>query len=200
MSNSGKTRAAILAAIDYSESSTFVVAHAALLAQQSRPCDLHFLHVNPLRAPDAAADDDECCRLELLEWLAARLPADGEALAGVSVITHEASGDPAHTIVELAADLLVDHVVVGTHGRRGLERLVLGSVAEDVSRRCGCSVLVVRQQQHEHPLEPVCGVCVEARIQSQGNVPWCHDHVPRNDRRHALERRAGRWVRAHVAG
>jgi hypothetical protein len=104
----------------------------------------------------------------------------------------------------MAADLLVDIVVVGTHGRKGLQRMMLGSVAETVSRLCGCSVLVVRSKAHESslvPREPVCGVCVETRIQSQGNVLWCHDHAARGDRRHAyLERRLGRRILGGAAG
>jgi nucleotide-binding universal stress UspA family protein len=47
-------------------------------------------------------------------------------------------------IVKTAADLHAELVVVGTHGRTGLRRLVLGSVAEAVMRTAGCSVLVVR--------------------------------------------------------
>lgn len=190
----------ILAAIDYSEASTLVVEQAALLGQQSRPCHLHFLHVNQFSSEDAA--DDEGGKLELLEWLTPRLPQGEEALTDINVVTHELSGDPESVIVQMAAVLLADHVVVGTHGRQGLERIVWGSVAEAVSRHCGCSVLVVRRKTHEPAsagLDPICGVCVEARIQSQGAVSWCHDHAPRRDR-HARSTRAGHWLRANVTG
>lgn len=47
-------------------------------------------------------------------------------------------------IAEEAGRWQADLVVVGTHGRRGIERLVLGSVAEGVARRVPCSVLLVR--------------------------------------------------------
>jgi nucleotide-binding universal stress UspA family protein len=53
-------------------------------------------------------------------------------------------GRPAATIVEAAADLGVDHVVVGSHGRRGVSRLLLGSVAEHVARRSPAPVTIVR--------------------------------------------------------
>jgi nucleotide-binding universal stress UspA family protein len=53
-------------------------------------------------------------------------------------------GDPAAEIVRYAADAGIDLVVMGTHGRTGLERLLMGSVAEKVMRDAPCSVLVVK--------------------------------------------------------
>jgi universal stress protein A len=47
-------------------------------------------------------------------------------------------------ILDATENLPADLVVVGTHGRTGLKRLALGSVAEAVVRGAGCSVLVVR--------------------------------------------------------
>jgi nucleotide-binding universal stress UspA family protein len=53
-------------------------------------------------------------------------------------------GDPAQQIIQLAVDLEADLIVLGTHERRGLERLVLGSVSSEVFRHAPCSVLVSR--------------------------------------------------------
>lgn len=53
-------------------------------------------------------------------------------------------GRPARTIVSYAADEDVDHVVMGSHGRSGVSRLLLGSVAETVVRRAPMPVTVVR--------------------------------------------------------
>jgi len=53
-------------------------------------------------------------------------------------------GDPATEIVRHAASAGADLIVMGTHGRTGLERLLLGSVAEKVMREALCSVLVVK--------------------------------------------------------
>ncbi|MCC7110189.1 MAG: universal stress protein [Deltaproteobacteria bacterium] len=52
--------------------------------------------------------------------------------------------DPAKGIVEEAERLGVNHVGVGTHGRKGLEHLVLGSVAEKVAREAKVPVTIVR--------------------------------------------------------
>ena len=64
--------------------------------------------------------------------------------AGVDVTTTTQVGQPSRTIVEYAEDHDVDHVVIGSHGRRGLSRVLLGSVAELVVRRSPVPVTVVR--------------------------------------------------------
>lgn len=53
-------------------------------------------------------------------------------------------GDPRDVILTCAEDWKPDVIVLGSHGRRGLERFLLGSVAEGVVRRAPCSVDVVR--------------------------------------------------------
>jgi len=55
-------------------------------------------------------------------------------------------GKPATKIVEGAKSWPADLIVVGSHGRGGVERLMLGSVAESVVRHAPCPVLVVRAQ------------------------------------------------------
>jgi nucleotide-binding universal stress UspA family protein len=52
-------------------------------------------------------------------------------------------GDPRDMILQQAAQTRADMIVMGTHGRRGFEHLVLGSVAESVTRYATCPVLVV---------------------------------------------------------
>lgn len=53
-------------------------------------------------------------------------------------------GEAAGEIVRYAVDAGMDLIVMGTHGRTGLERLLMGSVAEKVMREAPCSVLVVK--------------------------------------------------------
>jgi len=55
------------------------------------------------------------------------------------------SGDPASEIVNLAKSEHADLIVLGTHGRTGLERLLMGSTAEQVLRRAPCPVLAVKE-------------------------------------------------------
>jgi len=56
-------------------------------------------------------------------------------------------GDARDMILRTAAELGADMIVMGTHGRRGIPRLVLGSVAEEVVRRATCPVVTVRQEK-----------------------------------------------------
>jgi len=53
-------------------------------------------------------------------------------------------GDPKSRIIELAAAWPADLIVVGSHGRKGLDRFLLGSVSETVARHASCSVEIVR--------------------------------------------------------
>jgi nucleotide-binding universal stress UspA family protein len=62
---------------------------------------------------------------------------------GVRLGTRLISGDPAHAIVHSCASTKPDLVVVGTHGRTGVQHLLMGSVAEKVVRLCPVPVLSV---------------------------------------------------------
>jgi nucleotide-binding universal stress UspA family protein len=65
-------------------------------------------------------------------------------------------GDPATEIIRYASEAGMDLIVMGTHGRTGLERLLMGSVAEKVMRDAVCSVLVVKlPKAHPAPEKPV---------------------------------------------
>lgn len=66
------------------------------------------------------------------------------AEAGVEVTTETGVGRPAHVILEYVEDHDLDLVVMGSHGRTGVSRLLLGSVAEQVARRSPVPVTVIR--------------------------------------------------------
>ena len=85
---------------------------------------------------------------ELRALLAAVVPSD-------PAVPYEhwlLSGDPASQIVQLADDEHVDLIVMGTHGRTGLTRVLMGSVAEAVVRRAGCPVLTIKHPE-QTPIE-----------------------------------------------
>jgi nucleotide-binding universal stress UspA family protein len=63
-------------------------------------------------------------------------------------------GDPAAEITRYAADTGTDVIVIGTHGRTGVDRLVMGSVAEKVMRDAPCSVLVVKLPRYADAADP----------------------------------------------
>lgn len=58
-------------------------------------------------------------------------------------------GEPREVIVQVAAELAADLIVMGSHGRRGFRRMVLGSVAESIARTAPCPVLLVREKASE---------------------------------------------------
>jgi nucleotide-binding universal stress UspA family protein len=82
---------------------------------------------------------------EELREAGAELARTAAALSGGRVDKRVEVGDPAGVICTVAAELGVDVVVVGSHGRSGLSRLLLGSVSEHVVRSAPCPVLVVRE-------------------------------------------------------
>lgn len=76
---------------------------------------------------------------EMVERVAAQLEFKG---FHASVSTPDA--DPKHAIVEAAREWPADLIVMGSHGRRGIDRILLGSVAEWVVRHAPCSMDIVR--------------------------------------------------------
>jgi nucleotide-binding universal stress UspA family protein len=86
--------------------------------------------------PPEPLDLEESLRAQLLEVR----PADEQIACEHFYMV----GEPAEEIVRLANEEHVDLIVMGTHGRRGLGRLVMGSVAEQVVRTAACPVVTVK--------------------------------------------------------
>jgi nucleotide-binding universal stress UspA family protein len=80
------------------------------------------------------------------EAAAEELFAEARDAAPESVTLETATevGQPARTIVDYADDNDIDEIVIGSHGRQGISRVLLGSVAENVVRRADVPVTVVR--------------------------------------------------------
>ncbi len=76
----------------------------------------------------------------------ARAVKDAAQKEGVAVKAFVISGKPADAIIETARERNADLIVVGSHGRTGLEKLLMGSVAERVIVLAACPVLVVKGQ------------------------------------------------------
>lgn len=100
------------------------------------------------------------------------------------VHTRIKTGAP-EAILEVAEEVRGDMIIIGTHSKHGLSRLVLGSVSEQVVREAHCPVLVVRATDYgpERPrgaIEPPCPACLRTRTESRGARWWCkeHDHAP----------------------
>jgi len=63
------------------------------------------------------------------------------------VLTHVMIGPPVPKLVEYATQQQIDLILLATHGRTGIEHLMIGSVAEKLARYAPCSVLVFRQKK-----------------------------------------------------
>jgi nucleotide-binding universal stress UspA family protein len=93
-----------------------------------------------------------------LEALRNRLKQIRPEDSKISVEYRIVQGDAPTEILELAAQMKCDLIVLGTHGRTGLGRLLMGSVAEQVVRKAPCPVLTLKAAQHpEPPLEESVG-------------------------------------------
>src|SRR5690242_8829290 len=71
--------------------------------------------------------------------------------AGLRVERRLAEGDPTAEILRAAGDTKTDLIILGTHGRTGLGRLLMGSVAEQVMRQAPCPVLTVKTPRPASP-------------------------------------------------
>jgi len=74
--------------------------------------------------------------------------AEGASAAGVTATTEQVEGEPVRRIVELADERGCSLIVMGSHGRSGIARLVLGSVTEGVLRHSHVPVLCIRSDAH----------------------------------------------------
>lgn len=152
----------ILCPIDFSDHSRHALDHATTMARWYESA-LTVLYVHPIvpiaaSAPGApvfpplmatARDRDRV--LESMRCFAGSGPAD-EVPMTFEVI----EGSAAPAILERARALPSDLIVMGTHGRSGFERLVLGSITEQVLRSASCPVLSVPPRVHGagHPMPP----------------------------------------------
>jgi len=139
----------ILCPLDFSDASRHALDHAAAIAQWYE-ATIVGLHVfNPTYAPVggiglpqdggtvfASPGASSRLRVQLDEAVAA-------ATAGVQVETVVEEGSPAEQILHGVGRHRADLIVMGTHGVRGFERLLLGSVTEKVVRKASCPVLTV---------------------------------------------------------
>lgn len=138
----------ILFPTDFSECSDAALEMATSMALETG-ATLLIVHVKEHSPPhggewyiDAShANDDLMARLESVVPKDQRVANDHRLITG--------SSDPASAIVRCANDEKVDEIVMGTHGRTGLMRMLMGSVAEDVVRHATCPVLTVKQHKIE---------------------------------------------------
>ncbi len=134
----------VLVPVDFSADSLAAIEVGRMLVDQ--PEHLHVVHVlidlAPLEAGEVWGVADPRARTEQAE-LSLREKLSASHLTGV----HSAVllGEPAHGIANYAQEKNIELIVIPSHGRTGITRLLIGSVAERVVRLAHCPVLVLRK-------------------------------------------------------
>lgn len=128
--------------------------HAAALAEWHDAA----LHVLNVREGEQEVRDEMSEQFPLSDGALANLlgaadtPSRPVDLDGLTLVQDQVDGNaPPDAIVSYVEDHDVDLVVMGTHGRRGLQRMLIGSVAEEVLRTAPCPVLTVRAGEEVAP-------------------------------------------------
>jgi nucleotide-binding universal stress UspA family protein len=140
----------ILVPLDGSEPSHNGLRHAIYLARETK-ATLHLVHVIdsfPLMFELSSQGGFESMNQSLRRWgqgmlETGRRQADEQGVKAEVILRDLTQGRVADVIVELAKETACDLIVLGTHGRRGLRRLMLGSDAEAVARTSPVPVLLV---------------------------------------------------------
>lgn len=138
----------ILFPTDFSRSNEAALEYASTLAAESG-ATLHVLHVHDIR--DLSTVTGEASSVfasawqEGLEEARKILEKIVPARAGVDCNHNCVIGTPEEEIVSFASENECELIVMASHGRTGLSRLLMGSVAESVMRKASCPVLIVKQ-------------------------------------------------------
>jgi nucleotide-binding universal stress UspA family protein len=136
----------ILCPTDFSENSKAAIRIAKDLACQNQAA-LIVLHVADTLGPENLGFGEAQTRLQPeghVEDLRQQLHRMAPAEAGLDQRYLLREGDPAVVIEQIVREQGCDLVVLGTHGRTGLDHLLMGSIAERIVRRCPCPALVIK--------------------------------------------------------
>ncbi len=168
-------RSVYLLAVDDSPASLRAAAIAARFMTLPG-AEVHMVHVVPPATGMAAAIAIDAARA----FLERTCEASG---LGKKPTLHINAGVPWREIVQLAANLQADAIILGTHDRGAVSRMLLGSVTEEVMRKAGCPVYVARAKDHAAAapeIEPPCAACVVTQRQTNGRTLWCERHGTRH--------------------
>jgi nucleotide-binding universal stress UspA family protein len=141
----------IVAAVDGSANASRVVSMAVRLTRAMPGAALHLVHVfrtSRLDRPRMGAPTDNTDMLEDAKEQLEYLVRAARKQSRATITGHFALGEPAGEILRLCHGLDADLLVVGTHDYVGFERFLLGSVAENLMRKAGCPILIVRPKDH----------------------------------------------------
>lgn len=179
----------IVVGIDFSTACDQAVRDALTIAAGHHPSEVHAVHLldpkhgSPIKSVRIRDQEVELAALPDRLWSyvaehAAEVARADDTRLGV----HVRVGEPVSGLLQMAVDVKADLIVVGTHGRNGLSRLALGSVAEKLARVARCPVLVSRPVDYSglaesESIAPPCPECVQIRARTGGEQWWCDLHA-----------------------
>lgn len=141
------TGGSILVPVDFSEHTDTLIQHAMALAE-AFDAGLDLLHVvEEVRTPAVYGVESRRLDLDTVKQRTRAALDDYAAAAreqGIAADVHVRMGHPAHAILRFIDEQGVQMVTIATHGRTGLQRLLMGSVAEKVVRMASCPVFTVK--------------------------------------------------------
>ena len=137
----------ILVATDFGAAADVALTYGRALAQNFG-ATLHVLHVRENLFMRAVVVDPRALEERALKHVQQQLTDDDRRTLRARAVV-ETSDDPADAIVTYARTANIDFIVTGTHGRGGVTRTLMGSVAEHVVRSAPCPVLTVRHPERE---------------------------------------------------
>lgn len=180
-----ESRVVVIAAMDRTPASEAVLHTATSLAQGIAGAELHLVHVITV-APEPVAPSMSAPARFLEEgraWVDGVAARAAERFKG-RVAAHLAVGDATREILQIASDLEADLVVVGSHGKGAIERMLAGSVSQSVAKKARCAVLIARPKEYaaeDAPsIAPPCPQCLEVQRATNGEKLWCPQHAARH--------------------
>ncbi len=139
----------VVVAFDFSPCSEQALARAVELAARAPQ---HVLHIVAALEPDIPFKHVTYETAEQLETsITERVTnafAGRESTSDVQFFVHARIGKPGKEILALASEVGADLILIGSHGKTGVERLLLGSVSERIVREAKCPVLVAREKTY----------------------------------------------------
>jgi nucleotide-binding universal stress UspA family protein len=147
----------VVVGVDFHACSDEAVVTALRMLSDGSASKVHLLHVldprdviDDVDIPTMQTEEEvlEHAPRVLRERVGALAELHGIEFERGRVVTHARIGSAVDTLLQMAVDYDADLLIVGTHGRRGLVRLSLGSVAERLMREARCAVLVSRPKNY----------------------------------------------------
>lgn len=191
---SSAAKSHVVVAIDFTPSSDNALRQAVAIIRGFSDCELDALHVIDPHTPGLLGPGELSRMTEEIRAAPGKLEkyvlervARGSGLLGRGIGIHVRTGSASEEIVVFAESICAEMIVVGTHGRRGLRKLLLGSVAARVVERATCPVLIAAPEPIGRipQIIPPCPDCLETQRLTNRARWWCARHSEHHARAHS---------------